>query len=363
MTERVSKKSKTETNEDLLKELSQKYPENSYKISLHGNVIRKYGKTWLVVCSHNIRKVTCKNEICGGGTSLCIHKIPRSHCPDTNCGGGGSLCSHKILKSACRELACNGGSAFCKHNIQKTRCLEPECKGGGGYCIHRIQKSRCKAKECKGGASICSHGIIRTKCRFVECEGGSAFCPCNQRKEYCVKHGGSGLCVKCKTQAKKTDDLCTSCHPDYIPTAKNASKIGCMYICALQSYLGNGLVIQHVHYDKITKNAIGNEYKLPEYKHKKVDGYYINDEGQRIIIEFLGDVFHGHPSKWGEDEQERDLYGRLYKDNFTETERKFNKVISFGYIVKYVWECEYRHLKVFQSPQSILRVFDGKLRY
>jgi G:T-mismatch repair DNA endonuclease (very short patch repair protein) len=132
-----------------------------------------------------------------------------------------------------------------------------------------------------------------------------------------------------------------------------------MYICALQSYLGNGLVIQHVHYDKITKNAIGNEYKLPEYKHKKVDGYYIDDEGQRIIIEFLGDVFHGHPSKWGEDEQERDLYGRLYKDNFTETERKFNKVISFGYIVKYVWECEYRHLKVFQSPQSILR----KLRY
>lgn len=288
---RVSKKHKTEETENLFKYLSEKYPKNSYKISTHGNVSRKYGKEWFVVCEHNIRKVTCKNEVCGGGTSLCVHQIPRSHCAVKSCGGGGSLCSHDVLKSACKDPDCNGGSAYCKHNIQKTRCPDPECEGGGGLCIHQRQPSRCTEGECNG-SSICSHGINRAKCRFVECEGGSAFCPCDRRKEYCPEHGGSGLCIQCKTHAKRKDGYCISCHPDYIAYTKFASKVGCEYICKLQEYLGGGLMIQHIHYDTVTKQVIGREFRPPEYRQKKADGYYIDAQGQKIIIEFLGDYYH-----------------------------------------------------------------------
>lgn len=349
--------------ENMLKELREKYPKNSYKISSKGNVVRKYGTEWFGVCIHNIRKVMCKEEQCEGGSSLCIHKIPRSHCSVESCGGGKSLCIHKRLKSACLDLGCNGGNAMCKHNKQKSICSDPICGGGGGLCTHGKPRTRCKEDECEGGGSICLHGINKAKCRATECNGGSSFCPCGQRKEYCQEHGGSGLCIKCKTHAKKVDDLCVSCHPNYIPTVKNASKIGCEYICRLQAYIGGGLKIQHIHYDNISKSVTGNEFQLPEYKTKKVDGFYTNSKGQRIIIEFLGDVYHGHPSKWGDDEQGVDFFGRLHKNNFYNTERKFVKITSFGYIIHYVWESEYKKLKVLQSPQSILREFNGKLEY
>lgn len=360
---RVSKKAKKESNEIILKELSEKYPDNLYKISTSGNVVKKYKSTWEVVCKHNVLRNRCPDETCGGGKSLCIHKKVRSHCAVESCGGGKSLCRHGLLKSACKDPDCKGGTAYCKHGRQKTRCKELECEGGGSLCVHLLQRSRCKVEECKGGASICVHGIIKTKCRVVECGGGSAFCPCGRRKEYCSTHGGSGLCVKCNIHVKNDDLYCVSCHPDYIPALKTTSKVGCKYLCSLQSYLGPRVSIQHVHYDKITKSVIGTEYRLPEYKQKKVDGFYIDLNGERIVIEFLGDYYHGHHSLWGPDEQNTNWFGKLHKDNFYKTERIFNKMLSFGYVIRYVWECDYRKLKALQSPISILREFKGKLEY
>lgn len=134
-------------------------------------------------------------------------------------------------------------------------------------------------------------------------------------------------------------------------------------MCDLQRHLGVGVNIQHVHYDLLAKTVIGNEYALPERPVKRVDGYYVADDGQRIVIEFLGDAYHGHPSRWGPNNDQRNHLGKLHKENFEHTERMFEQVAALGYVVRYVWESEYRQLKALQSPLSILREFQGKLEY
>lgn len=138
--------------------------------------------------------------------------------------------------------------------------------------------------------------------------------------------------------------------------------MGCKFICDLQRHLG-GIAIQHVHYDVLGKTVTGTEFKLPEYTRKKVDGYYIDDQGRRVVIEFLGNVYHGHPSLWGPDEQNRNHFGTLHKDNFVHTERVFRIVTSLGYVVRYAWQKDYLALKALQSPLSILREFSGNLEY
>lgn len=361
---------------EILKELEKKYPEQKFRISKQRKIQRLYNISWLTVCKHNTQLSLCKHSTCGGGKGLCKHFRIRSACKEC---GGSVYCKHNKIKRRCKEIECGGGKDYCPHNRLKTFCVEckggsmckhgktrtfcadPECKGGKGLCSHGISRSICKVKECKGGGSYCSHGIKRGDCRNPECKGGGNYCSCKIHKSYCTMHGGSKLCILCKVKVKKIGMYCRACHPEYVPAMKNASKISCEYICILQTYLG--LIIQHTHYDKISKLVIGVEYRLPEYKTKPVDGFYIDTEGQKIVIEFLGDIFHGHPSLWGEDEKNTNRYGEVHKDNFYNTERIFIKVASFGYIIRYVWECDYKKLKALQSPQSILREFKGKLEY
>jgi hypothetical protein len=142
---------------------------------------------------------------------------------------------------------------------------------------------------------------------------------------------------------------------------KSSSKIGCRFLCDLQRHIGHN--IQHVHYNKLTKSVIGNEFVLPEYKAKRVDGYYVDSEGRRVVVEFLGNIFHGYPSLWEEDEDACNYFGTRYKDSFEKTEQMFTTVTSFGYIVRYAWESDYKKLKALQSPLSILREFNGKLEF
>lgn len=133
-------------------------------------------------------------------------------------------------------------------------------------------------------------------------------------------------------------------------------------MCDLQRNL-SGVLVQHVHYDKVSKTVTGSEFVLPERKHKKVDGYYVDVHGEKIVIEFLGVEFHGHPSLWGEDGHARNHFGIRHCDNFRKTEQMLQAVSNLGYVVRYVWENEYRKLGALQSPMSILRHFVGKLEY
>lgn len=344
--ERVDKKSKIETyNYTLLEELKMKFPQNEYKLSKKGRLNRKYRKSWIPICKHNISISRCRDKECGGGGALCQkHSINRTLCQDPECGGAGSLCvKHKRMRSICPDPECGGGQGLCIHRIPKTTCKDLECAGGKAMCSHGIRKSKCPDPSCLGGGGLCMHLKPRSRCPDPECKGGAE------------------LCSVCKTRRKERDGYCRSCHPKYIPTIVGASKVGCKFMCALQSHLQTH--IHHKHYDPICKTVSGKEYRLPEDNKKNVDGFYIDKTGQKIVVEFLGDVYHGHPSKWGPDEEARDFFGRFHKDNFFKTERIFTKVASFGYIVRYVWESDYKNLKGLQSVESILREFKGKLEY
>ena len=82
-------------------------------------------------------------------------------------------------------------------------------------------------------------------------------------------------------------------------------------------------------------------YRLPEWKTKPIDGY---DDKNRIVYEFLGDYWHGNPVKFKRDDINRttqDTFGKLYDDTY----KHFNRLTSFGYIVKYIWENDWKKFK------------------
>lgn len=231
----------------------------------------------------------------------------------------------------------------CKHGIEKTKCRDETCGGGSAFCMHGPQKVKCKIGTCGGGSANCEHGIRKDHCPESQC------------------NGGTGLCIQCKKRTKKQGDYCISCHPDFIPSLSGASKIGCQFICDIQRILNRD--IQHMHYDKVSKSVIGSEFSLPEHKRKKVDGYFEDAQGQRVVLEFLGDRYHGHPSLWASNHNAVNHLKENHKENFENTQRILATVASFGYTVLYAWESDYKRLGALQSVISILRVFKGKLEH
>lgn len=83
-------------------------------------------------------------------------------------------------------------------------------------------------------------------------------------------------------------------------------------------------------------NVPERNVKLKEWRKKKIDGY---DSSINTIYEFLGDYWHGNPSikKFSHEKVHpvtKLSYGKMYERTFI----TLNKIKSFGYIVKYIWE-------------------------
>jgi len=116
--------------------------------------------------------------------------------------------------------------------------------------------------------------------------------------------------------------------------------------------------IIHKHLDYVEGKWIGNEFRPPEYKKKPVDGHI---QGTKIVYEYPGDDSHGHPIKGEPHKINR--HGTSYGEAFTNTERIFRKLASFGYIIYYVWGNDYKNKPVLTSVKSICRKFNGKLEY
>jgi len=130
-------------------------------------------------------------------------------------------------------------------------------------------------------------------------------------------------------------------------------------MCAYQAAIATP--IQHRHLEQ--KTWIGSEFRLPEWRRKPVDGYYVGDDGSKNVVEFLGDTYHGHPSLWLDNEEARDRFGRRHKDRFYDTETKMRKLKALNYIVHYVWESDYQTLMGKLDPLSVLRTFDNDLEW
>lgn len=78
--------------------------------------------------------------------------------------------------------------------------------------------------------------------------------------------------------------------------------------------------------------------RLPEWKSKPVDGY---DPTTKTVYEFLGDYWHGNPTKYNPSDihpRRKVSYQTLYDETFS----SFQKLKSFGYNVKYIWETNWK---------------------
>jgi hypothetical protein len=81
--------------------------------------------------------------------------------------------------------------------------------------------------------------------------------------------------------------------------------------------------------------------KIKEWKRKPVDGY---DPKTNTIYEFLGDYWHGNPVKFKStnlNNHTKKTFGELYEKTFF----NLNRLKSFGYTVKYIWENDWDRFK------------------
>ena len=206
--------------------------------------------------------------------------------------------------------------------------------------------------ECHAWRLRCICGIQKWSCKT---HGPTVMCDCGIRRKDCTTHNSNYYCIKCKQKKRQKSRHCIRCHPDYVAAKKGVSKIGCKFIDELERDIG--LSIRHSHLDTKSKSWIGDEFRPSTWKQKPVDGLI---EGYNVIVEFLGDEFHGHPNRKGE----TNMYGELYTDLFEETQRIFDKLyLDLDYEVWYVWESDYKHKSTFTSVSAITREYRGFLEY
>lgn len=83
-----------------------------------------------------------------------------------------------------------------------------------------------------------------------------------------------------------------------------------------------------------------------EYHHKYIKPYIVDgyDPETNTIYEFLGDYWHGNPDKHNPmniHPRTKITFGEIYKNTFN----RLNKLKSFGYDVKYIWETDWNKFK------------------
>ncbi|XP_060588537.1 uncharacterized protein LOC132743952 [Ruditapes philippinarum] len=73
----------------------------------------------------------------------------------------------------------------------------------------------------------------------------------------------------------------------------------------------------------------------------KVDGYYETAEGQKVVLEFHGDFWHGCPKCFSKSTINR-VNGLSMSELYTNTLDKQKYLESAGYIYECIWECDFR---------------------
>lgn len=168
-------------------------------------------------------------------------------------------------------------------------------------------------------------------------------------------------CSTCGEKQNQKDGYCLTCHPNYVATPSGFSREACQFFDTLERELG--CEIRHTHLNTEQKVWTRNEYNSPLVTgNLPVDGYFESENGEKIVIEFEGDVWHGHPSLWKDNATAANHKGDLYRDLFYRTENKLQKYFDAGYTVWYIWSSEWLAKKAFQSTKDTVRVFDGSLK-
>lgn len=148
------------------------------------------------------------------------------------------------------------------------------------------------------------------------------------------------------------------CQPGYITPTAGMSKICCKFMDDFEKELG--IKIQHAHYDYLIGSVVGEEYSDPRWAKKRVDGFYVDTNGTKIIVEFMGDYFHGHPRYWKNDEDALNCYHSTYKSTFERTKLHLQKLRALDYKVMYVWESDYKTKPAISTIASICFIFEDE---
>lgn len=97
-------------------------------------------------------------------------------------------------------------------------------------------------------------------------------------------------------------------------------------------------------------NISNRQIKILEFN---LDGM---DYENNTIYEFLGNYYHGNPEIYKPNEYNqkcKKTFGKLYQNTF----KKFDKLKSFGYNIKYIWESDWKKFKDNIVPEPDIKTF------
>lgn len=219
--------------------------------------------------------------------------------------------------------------------------------------LHLKEKSKFCSNECKNMSR-------KTQLIEIEC------CYCNKKlykKRHRIKE--KNFCdVQCANKYRETkiEKICVVCDKIYKAHAHNADKrVVCSKKCTnvwlseiyskdpivKQLHRQNGInsVINQQKYDTkpelmvktyLQNNGIEFISQYPMYNMFVVDFYLPK---QNIVIEVLGDYWHGHPDKYGDEEGKKPLTEKQIKNKKKDGIR-YKYLTKAGHQVHMIWECD-----------------------
>lgn len=100
-----------------------------------------------------------------------------------------------------------------------------------------------------------------------------------------------------------------------------------------------------------------------EQTHRQVKelNYLIDGVIGNKAYEFLGDLWHGHPSYIGK--KSMSPKGLTIEQRQQKTHSKFTVLTNVGYTVNYCWEFNWNRFKTGETKEPIVYTFDGTLRF
>lgn len=157
------------------------------------------------------------------------------------------------------------------------------------------------------------------------------------KSEYCIRH------TKLAGQA----DVSRS----------SDSSIACRFFDTLMEQTGWNIIHRHIRHDGV---SVGEEFRLRLQDRKlSVDGYVPE---QKLIIEFLGDFYHGNPDKYNRDHMNKSRK-RTFGDLYDDTYERHKHIAEAGYTIMYVWENDYKQVRDDVKLITLLKPWnDWKMR-
>lgn len=164
---------------------------------------------------------------------------------------------------------------------------------------------------------------------------------CGQKEPSGKRSRFRKCCAVCWSLRRSPSKYCVR-HTSSSGRSSSDSQVACKFFDMLSEQMSVQIIHRHIRPDGA---PVGEELKLFNRADKRtywVDGF-VADE--KLVIEFLGDFFHGNPAKfrpWNMNASRKTTFRVLYDETYAR-----HKVIAeMGYTVYYVWENDFRqHLK------------------